>query len=113
MLSDNSRRRLIIITCCSTFIVIIGYVIYLDVTNLVGLILGVMILNSLFNLKNGLINGKATTTRRFSSGQLEFKRDEKPLRYTASLFTDFLMIIFFSLVLYSIYVEDILNLPAP
>jgi hypothetical protein len=113
MLSENTRLTLLVLAFLSPFIAIIGYLIYLDITNLGGLMLGGMILNSLFNIKSGLTTGKTTISRRFSSGEIEFKSDEKPLRYAGSIMADFMTIIFSSIVLYSIYVEDIIDIAVP
>jgi hypothetical protein len=67
------------------------------------------VLKIIYSLTSGTFNFR----KYVSSGKINLKSDETPIKSASMVLIECVFLIFYVLVFYSIYVEDILNIPAP
>ena len=100
----------IVIAPAITFIL---YLLYENSHYILGIIFVIAGLFSAFSIYSSFDSGVFKINRFDGAGQVEIGRKEKPVRFGSMILTHSISLIFYALVFYSIYFEDILNIPAP
>jgi hypothetical protein len=94
-------------------IVFILYLMYQNSHYIAGFVLVIASLFSIFLIYSSLDSGVFKIDRFDGAGQLEIEGEEKPIRFGLMVIINCVGVIFYGLVFYSNYVEDILNIPVP
>jgi hypothetical protein len=113
VIPDEDIRFIKRVFVIAPVIVFILYLMYQNSQYIAGFVLVIASLCSIFLIYSSLDSGVFKINRFDGAGQLEIEGKEKPIRFGSMVIINCVGLIFYVLVFYSIYVEDILNIPVP